>query len=81
MWQQSHWLLLLRLPVLGAGQLLARLGNPSQRQRWLPALASGERQGALALQEQGGGQQVALQHSESTTTSYAPCWCLVPWLQ
>lgn len=36
-----------------AGQLLARLGKLSQQQQWLPALASGERQAALALQEQG----------------------------
>ncbi len=34
-----------------AGQLLARLGTPAQQQQWLPRLASGELQAALALQE------------------------------
>lgn len=36
-----------------AGQLLAALGSPQQRLQWLPALASGELQAALALGEQG----------------------------
>lgn len=36
-----------------AGQLLARLGNAAQQQQWLPKLASGELQAALALQEPG----------------------------
>ena len=37
----------------GIAKQLARLGKLSQQQQWLPALASGERQAALALQEQG----------------------------
>jgi alkylation response protein AidB-like acyl-CoA dehydrogenase len=36
-----------------AGGLLASLGSPAQRLQWLPALASGEMQAALALAEQG----------------------------
>ncbi|MDE2604629.1 MAG: acyl-CoA dehydrogenase family protein [Burkholderiales bacterium] len=36
-----------------AGQLLAALGSPQQRLQWLPALASGEMQAALALAEEG----------------------------
>ena len=36
-----------------AGQLLAALGTPAQQQRWLPALANGSLQAALALYEQG----------------------------
>ena len=36
-----------------AGQLLAALGTPAQQQRWLPALANGSLQTALALYEQG----------------------------
>jgi pimeloyl-CoA dehydrogenase len=47
-----------------AGQLLMRLGSPEQQQRWLPALASGERQASVALYEDGARydwQRVALQ--------------------
>jgi alkylation response protein AidB-like acyl-CoA dehydrogenase len=47
-----------------AGQLLARLGTAAQQQRWLPALASGQLQAALALYEEGARydwQQVATQ--------------------
>jgi pimeloyl-CoA dehydrogenase len=36
-----------------AGQLLMRLGSPAQKQRWLPALASGELQASVALYEDG----------------------------
>lgn len=36
-----------------AGGLLASLGSPAQRLQWLPALASGEMQAALALAEEG----------------------------
>jgi pimeloyl-CoA dehydrogenase len=36
-----------------AGKLLAALGTPAQRQQWLPALATGEMQAALALHEDG----------------------------
>ncbi len=36
-----------------AGQLLAKLGSAAQQQQWLPKLASGELQAALALQEPG----------------------------
>ena len=36
-----------------AGQLLARLGTQAQQQQWLPRLATGELQAALALQEPG----------------------------
>ena len=36
-----------------AGQLLTALGTNAQQQRWLPALASGALQGALALYERG----------------------------
>ena len=36
-----------------AGQLLMRLGSPAQQQRWLPGLASGERQASVALYEDG----------------------------
>ena len=36
-----------------AGQLLAALGTAAQQQRWLPALASGTLQAALALYEPG----------------------------
>lgn len=35
-----------------AGGLLATLGSPAQRQRWLPAIASGEMQAAVALYEE-----------------------------
>ncbi|MEN9905160.1 MAG: hypothetical protein RLZZ555_1725 [Pseudomonadota bacterium] len=49
-----------------AGQLLARLGNEAQKQQWLPGLANGELQAALALQEAGTRyewQQVSAQAS------------------
>jgi alkylation response protein AidB-like acyl-CoA dehydrogenase len=36
-----------------AGQLLARLGSAAQQQQWLPALASGQLQAAVALYEDG----------------------------
>jgi alkylation response protein AidB-like acyl-CoA dehydrogenase len=36
-----------------AGRLLAALGTPAQRLQWLPALASGEMQAALAIGEDG----------------------------
>lgn len=36
-----------------AGRLLETLGSPSQRRQWLPALASGEMQAAIALHEDG----------------------------
>ncbi|NML44737.1 acyl-CoA dehydrogenase [Ramlibacter sp. G-1-2-2] len=36
-----------------AGQLLAALGTPEQKLQWLPALASGEMQAALAIAEEG----------------------------
>lgn len=36
-----------------AGRLLASLGSDAQRQRWLPGLASGELQAAVALYEEG----------------------------
>lgn len=36
-----------------AGQLLSRLGSAAQQQRWLPALADGSLQAALALYEDG----------------------------
>jgi pimeloyl-CoA dehydrogenase len=36
-----------------AGQLLAALGSAEQQQHWLPALASGQLQAALALHEEG----------------------------
>lgn len=36
-----------------AGQLLIRLGSAEQQQRWLPALANGSLQAALALYEDG----------------------------
>ena len=36
-----------------AGHLLQHLGNAAQQQRWLPQLASGESQGAVALYEEG----------------------------
>jgi alkylation response protein AidB-like acyl-CoA dehydrogenase len=36
-----------------AGQLLGRLASPEQQQRWLPALASGRTQAAVALYEEG----------------------------
>ncbi len=36
-----------------AGRLLTRLGSADQRARWLPALASGELQAAVALYEDG----------------------------
>lgn len=47
-----------------AGRLLTQLGTPEQRQRWLPGLASGELQAAVALYEDGARydwQRVALQ--------------------
>ncbi len=47
-----------------AGRLLALLGSPEQQQRWLPGLASGERQAAVALYEDGARydwQRAALQ--------------------
>ena len=36
-----------------AGQLLSRLGSPAQQQQWLPALATGQKQAAVALYEEG----------------------------
>ncbi|AOZ09351.1 acyl-CoA dehydrogenase family protein [Cupriavidus malaysiensis] len=39
--------------VVAAGQLLDQLGSAAQRQRWLPALASGGARAALALHEAG----------------------------
>jgi pimeloyl-CoA dehydrogenase len=36
-----------------AGRLLSTLGSPAQRLQWVPALASGEMQAALALAEEG----------------------------
>jgi pimeloyl-CoA dehydrogenase len=36
-----------------AGRLLSRLASPAQRQQWLPALASGRIQAAVALYEDG----------------------------
>lgn len=51
-----------------AGQLLARLGSEAQRQQWLPKLAAGELQAALALQEPGTRyewQQVGTQASRN----------------
>lgn len=51
-----------------AGQLLARLGSEAQQQQWLPRLAAGELQAALALQEPGTRyewQQVGTQASRN----------------
>lgn len=42
--------------VMG-GQLVARLGSVEQQHRWLPTLASGERQAALAVYEDGARYQ------------------------
>lgn len=39
--------------VVLAGQLLARLGSPEQQRQWLPGLAAGRLQAALALHEDG----------------------------
>lgn len=39
--------------IVAAGQLLDAVGSAAQRQRWLPALASGELRAALALYEPG----------------------------
>lgn len=39
--------------VVMAGQLLARLGTAAQQQQWLPDLASGQLQAAVALYEEG----------------------------
>lgn len=55
-----------------AGQLLAALGSPAQQQRWLPALANGTLQGALALYEPAqryAWQQVAT-HAEADGEGY-----------
>ena len=38
--------------------IVARFGNEAQRQRWLPAFASGERRGGLALSEADAGSDV-----------------------
>jgi alkylation response protein AidB-like acyl-CoA dehydrogenase len=43
------------LPSIWAGLLLAALGSEEQRERWLPALASGEARGTVAIWQDGAG--------------------------
>jgi alkylation response protein AidB-like acyl-CoA dehydrogenase len=46
--------------------LLARHGSEAQRQRWLPALASGEAVGAFALSEPGAGSDASSVETRAT---------------
>jgi alkylation response protein AidB-like acyl-CoA dehydrogenase len=48
-------LLLLMVSPAICGTLLARFGTPSQRERWLPPIASGERKMAFAITEPDAG--------------------------
>jgi pimeloyl-CoA dehydrogenase len=57
-----------------AGGLLAALGTPAQRLQWLPALASGEMQAALALAEE--GQRYDWTQVQASARSDAGGWIL-----
>jgi pimeloyl-CoA dehydrogenase len=51
-----------------AGQLLVRLGTPAQQQQWLPLLASGQLQLAVALYEDGARYDWQRIHTRAGTT-------------
>jgi len=51
-----------------AGQLLSRLASPAQRQQWLPALASGRVQAAVALYEDGARYDWQRMQARASTT-------------
>ena len=53
--------------------LIHRFGTPAQKQRWLPALATGEIIGAFALSEAHAGTDAANQQTSATVTSGGFC--------
>ena len=57
-----------------SGALINRLGSTEQRQRWLPGLASGTRQAALAVYE--AGARYEWQHTETQATISNGDWLL-----
>ena len=57
-----------------AGQLLTRLGSAAQQQQWLPGLASGKQQMAVALYE--AGARYDWQRTETRATPSGAGWVL-----
>jgi alkylation response protein AidB-like acyl-CoA dehydrogenase len=57
-----------------AGQVLTRLGSDAQQQKWLPGLASGQQQMALAVYE--AGARYDWQHTETRAVPSGAGWLL-----
>ncbi len=57
-----------------AGTLLTRLGSAAQKQQWLPGLASGQQQMALAVYE--AGARYDWQHTETRAVAEGAGWVL-----
>lgn len=57
-----------------AGEVLTRLGSDAQQERWLPALAGGTQQAALAVYET--GTRYDWQHAHTTATRSGEGWLL-----
>jgi alkylation response protein AidB-like acyl-CoA dehydrogenase len=58
-WGEPSVALTLSIHSAFAASLLVRHGTDEQRERWLPALAAGERIGCFALSEEGAGSDAA----------------------
>lgn len=59
---------LVHVHALGAAGPIARFGTEAQKQRWLPAMATGEAIGCVALTEPGAGSDVAAIRTRAVRT-------------